>query len=305
MFQKATLLFKYYDRSGDGRIDYKEFSAILVEGGRTNEDVERDALRDATRVKSKQAPQRDDDIVSPQQLVTLFREKLKARGARGIVGIQRLFKIIDDDGSRTLNQQEFAKACKDFKIGISEENIPILFTYFDSNRDGCLNIDEFLMAIRGDLSEKRLALVEQAFRKIDRDNSGVLDINDIKDSYNASKHPDVVSGKKTVDQVLVEFLETFETHHNLLNGTASDGSVTLDEFVEYYKNISASIDNDDYFALVMNNSWNLKGDASPYQKYDKGWANEEAQQAKPVEWLKPQQPVQRTGGMSADNPLYR
>lgn len=143
------------------------------------------------------------------------------------------------------------------------------------------------MAIRGELSEKRQALVEQAYRKIDRDNSGVLDINDIKDSYNASKHPDVICGKKTADQILVEFLETFETHHNLLNGTASDGSVSLEEFVEYYKNISASIDNDDYFALVMNNSWNLKGDASPYQKYEKGWANEEAQQAKPVEWLKP------------------
>ena len=35
------------------------------------------------------------------------------------------------------------------------------------------------------------------FRKIDKDNSGVLDINDIKDSYNAGKHPDVLSGKKT------------------------------------------------------------------------------------------------------------
>jgi len=46
----------------------------------------------------------------------------------------------------------------------------------------------------------------------------VLDINDIKDSYNASKHPDVLSGKKTKDQILVEFLETFEQHHNILNG---------------------------------------------------------------------------------------
>lgn len=60
----------------------------------------------------------------------------------------------------------------------------------------------------------------------------------------------------------------------------SDGKVTLEEFTEYYKNISCSIDNDDYFALMMNNSWNLKGDASPYQKYAKGWANEDA--AKPV-----------------------
>ena len=37
-----------------------------------------------------------------------------------------------------------------------------------------------------------------------------------------------------------------------------------------------SIDNDDYFTLMMNNSWNLRGDASPYQKYEKGWANEDA-----------------------------
>lgn len=120
------------------------------------------------------------------------------------------------------------------------------------------------MAIRGELNERRLALVEQAFRKIDKDNSGELDINDIKDSYNSDKHPDVLSGKKTSDQILVEFLETFEAHHNIKNGSDADGIVTLEEFVEYYKNISVSIDNDDYFALVMNNSWNLKGDASPY-----------------------------------------
>lgn len=65
---------------------------------------------------------------------------------------------MDDDGSRSLNEQEFGKACKDFKIGISEENIPILFKYFDSNHDGCLNIDEFLMAIRGELNQRRLDL---------------------------------------------------------------------------------------------------------------------------------------------------
>lgn len=213
---------------------------------------------------------------------------------------------MDDDGSRTLNEQEFAKACKDFKIGISDENIPILFKYFDSNRDGCLNIDEFLDAIRGDLNERRLALVEQAFRKIDKDNSEKLDINDIKDSYNANKHPDVINGKKTADQILVEFLETFEAHHSIRNGTQADGFVTLEEFIEYYRSISVSIDSDDYFSLVMNNSWNLRGDASPYKKYEKGWANEEASsQTQPVEWLKPQQPVQRSGVMSTDNPLVQ
>lgn len=52
--------------------------------------------------------------------------------------------------------------------------------------------------------------------------------------------------------------------------------MTLKEFVDYYANISASIDDDDYFLLMINNSWNLSADANPYQKYEKGWGSEEA-----------------------------
>ena len=99
---------------------------------------------------------------------------------------------MDDDGSKTISEYEFAKACKDFKVGINEENVPIVFEAFDSNRDGTLNYDEFLMAVRGELNEFRRGIIEKAFRKIDKDGSGEIDIDDIKDLYNASKHPDVV-----------------------------------------------------------------------------------------------------------------
>ena len=44
-----------------------------------------------------------------------------------------------------------------------------------------------------------------------------------------------------------------------MNGNKADGSVTPDEFIEYYTNISASIDNDAYFDLMMTNAWNLEG----------------------------------------------
>jgi hypothetical protein len=49
---------------------------------------------------------------------------------------------------------------------------------------------------------------------MDKDNSGVLDISDIKGVYNAKKHPDVIAGKKTEDEILFEFLDTFELHHS-------------------------------------------------------------------------------------------
>ena len=38
-----------------------------------------------------------------------------------------------------------------------------------------------------------------------------------------------------------------------------DGIVTLDEFIEYYRNVSPSIDRDDYFELMMRNAWHLPG----------------------------------------------
>src|SRR6185437_6291363 len=115
-------------------------------------------------------------------------------------------------------------------------------------------------------------LVKRAYARRDKVGRGVVDINDIKGVYNASGHREVRSGKKTADQILVEFLETFEMHHNVQNQENADGRITLDEFIEYYTNVSASLDNDEYFAIMMNNSWNLSGDASSYQKYDKGWA---------------------------------
>jgi calcyphosin len=99
---------------------------------------------------------------------------------------------MDDDGSKSISLPEFAKACRDFKVGVSDDNVPILFEQFDTNRDGTLNIDEFLMAIRGELNQFRANLVEKAFRKIDKDSNGSLEIDDIKDIYNASKHPDVL-----------------------------------------------------------------------------------------------------------------
>ena len=56
----------------------------------------------------------------------------------------------------------------------------------------------------------------QAFEIMDKDGSGELDIDDIRGTYNARMHPDVKSGKKTEDEILLEFLETFEAHHNYM-----------------------------------------------------------------------------------------
>jgi Ca2+-binding EF-hand superfamily protein len=70
-------------------------------------------------------------------------------------------------------------------------------------------------------------MVKMAFNVLDRDKSGEVDIEDIKGVFNGSCHPDVVAGKRTEQQVLVEFIKSFESGQK---ENERDGVVTLKEF---------------------------------------------------------------------------
>lgn len=191
-------------------------------------------------------------------LIERFRVKLRSRGSRGLIGLARQFKIMDDNNSGTLDPNEFVKAISDFGIEVDQKDIATVFKCFDTNGDGEINFHEFIRAIVGPLNNYRQQVVLKAFKSIDYNGDGVLTVDDIKRSYNASMHPDVKSGKRTEDEILTEFLETFEQHYNTLHKTKCDGKVTPDEFIEYYTNVSANIDSDAYFELMMSNVWNLE-----------------------------------------------
>lgn len=122
---------------------------------------------------------------------------------------------MDDDRSMDLDIYEFRKAIKDFRIPVNDNDIERLFNIFDRDHSGKISYDEFLRGVRGEMNQFRRNLCDKAFRIMDKDKSGVLSIDDIKGVYNAKKHPDVIQGKKTEEEVLGEFLDTFETHYAL------------------------------------------------------------------------------------------
>jgi len=145
-----------------------------------------------------------------------------------------------------------------------------LFKLFDRDRSGSIDYDEFLRGVRGEMNDYRANLAKKAFNIMDKDKSGTLNIDDIKGVYNGKKHPDVIAGKKTEDDVLGEFLDTFEAHYAFSHENSKDRSISMDEWIEYYNNVSMSIDDDQYFLLMMNSAWNL--DNSKVTK--KGWGGE-------------------------------
>ena len=126
-----------------------------------------------------------------------------------------------------------------------------VFALFDTSGDGKISFDEFLIALRPGMSKGRKDLVRKAFQKCDRTMDGQLTVDDLRGVYKAGRHPKVLTGEMTEDQVFKMFLDTFDTPNN------KDGIITLEEFENYYASVSASIEEDPYFDLMMRKAWNL------------------------------------------------
>lgn len=73
----------------------------------------------------------------------------------------------------------------DFRIGMNPKQVGLVFELFDRDGSGEISYEEFLRMIRGEMNQHRKVIALKAFRIMDKDGSGQLDINDIRGTYNA------------------------------------------------------------------------------------------------------------------------
>jgi Ca2+-binding EF-hand superfamily protein len=202
---------------------------------------------------------KNDDCLS------LFKKKVIARGLRGIMSLRRTFMLFDENKSNKLKRKEFHKFLDDYRFDIPTDIENKLFDTFDKNKSGNIDYDEFIHALVGKMNDFRTQIVESVFAKLDKEKTGSVPYDVIRESYNVDKHPEVLSGKRTKEEVLSRFIDFFEYHFNLLNQNKKKDSATLDDFIEFYSFISIFIDNDKYFENMMARIWGL-GNTENYGK---------------------------------------
>ena len=285
-------IFNYYDAENKGEIDYKEFVSELYSNKSLSKKTRK--VLESTPQKLEETPKKSKEYDQPdykevqgnltkkdylnsnsvEGILNFIREKLCQRGVQGICSIARNFRIVDENNSQTVDFNEFKKACKTFNFGLDDNQMRIAFVAFDRDNTGEIDYDEFVRSVRGEMNEYRQKLVKQAFDILDINKNGEISFEEIKNKYNAKNHPEVISGKKTEDEKLKEFLDTFQDTYNYLCGTETDNIITIEEFNEYYENVSMVIDDDAYFELLLNNTWNM-GLNTTYNNEKQGWSKKE------------------------------
>jgi len=158
---------------------------------------------------------------------------------------------MDDNGNGTLSPGEFLNGMMDMGINLTEDEITKAMLLFDRNQDGVISFDEFLRTLRGKMSTRRVDLVDLAIDQLNKAGAGNVSMADLMDCYDVSENPDVISGKMSPQEAIEEFAKQWDKD--------SSGVITRDEFLDYYKDVSASVDDDDYFELMIRNAWHISG----------------------------------------------
>ena len=275
---EISQLFPLFKPNKDGLLDYKDFVSNLYSNKsitskkqppKQTQEASPEEYDDQSNLPKKESLSQDP----VENVLNKIRDRLASRGIEGVCSIARNFRIIDDNNSQTIDFDEFKKCCKDFNFGLTDDEIQLAFESFDRDNTGEIDYDEFLRTIRGEMNDFRRNLVNQVFNKLDINGNGQITFDEIQEKYDAKNHPEVLSGKKTEEEVLKEFMDTFQDTYNYLCGTETDNIITLEEFMEYYENVSMTIDDDEYFETLLNNAWNL--DNQKPAKYNKGWSNKD------------------------------
>lgn len=81
------------------------------------------------------------------------KEQIKSRGAKTIRGLGRTFRQFDSfDGNHKIDSEEFYSGLCEIGCRVSRDEASALMALFDTNNDGHVDFNEFLIGIRVSLN---------------------------------------------------------------------------------------------------------------------------------------------------------
>ena len=92
-----------------------------------------------------------------------FKMQIMKRGGIGIRSLGVIFRRMDTNGNKKLDQEEFTQALATFGLFPKVIEVQALMKYYDVDGDGNITYEEFIRGLREPLNERREKMVRKAF----------------------------------------------------------------------------------------------------------------------------------------------
>ena len=202
------------------------------------------------------------NTINTQELPSIkkLRNLLANRGMKSIFIIQRMLYIYDKNQSGEIPFEKLCDIFEIYNINIAREEIFEFFEFLDKEHKGLIKYNDLIMILINNVNENRIILIQNLFDKIRKGKEYIL-LNDIKKYFNPDKYPDVLEQKKTSDEIAFDFIDSLEIFKeyniNLKNESIINGIMTYNDFENYFKEISLSINDDKIFDYIINFCWEV------------------------------------------------
>ena len=198
-----------------------------------------------------------------KEVLSLLTDKLFKRGLRGILYLYSQFLSLCPDLNK-ISFSDFILVLKIQHLNIDINSSKKIFNMFSIIQDekSYLDFYSFMRTYKKELNEYKLNIVEEAFSKIDIKGEDKININVVKMKYNAKNHPDVLNGKYSEDEKIMEFLDCFGLCYEILKLDSEMKSndnkdyVDFEIFANFYEYVSFIYPNDRDFEYVVRSTWN-------------------------------------------------
>ena len=186
-----------------------------------------------------------------QIILNSLRNILIKRGNKSIFYLQRMLTNCDNDHTGKISFSDLNNIFRAYNFNIYFYDIKILFDLFDKNKVGVIQYDDLIKSIVGNMNDKRKELVIKI---------GYVNIKKMKCRFNSYKHPDVIKGNKTHEEAYGDFLECIQIYKEYIcNINKNDNDFfNLNEFFQFFNEISMYIVDDSDFDLLIFGCWDIK-----------------------------------------------
>ena len=193
-----------------------------------------------------------------QIILNSLRNILIKRGNKSIFYLQRMLTNCDNEHTGNISFSDLNNIFRAYNFNIYFYDIKILFDLFDKNKVGVIQYDNLIKSIVGNMNEKRKELVIKIYQDLLED--GYVNIKKMKCRFNSYKHPEVIKGNKTHEEAYGDFLECIQIYKEYMCNINKNNNdfFNLNEFFQFFNEISMYIEDDSDFNLLIFGCWDIK-----------------------------------------------